>query len=245
MATANQVVPAEEKALVPANVLEVIAAAASDPRVDPEKLEKLLALKERIDARDAEREFAQDFAAASAEMPRVAKNGVIDMGGKGKMNFARYEDIDKALRPIEAKHGFMRTFMTDPTPGGITMTVKLIHKGGHSEKSSRFMPPDAGAGRNAMQAIGSASSYAKRYLTLDIWNIICEGVDNDGSLAEPLNEDERNKVYDLLHALELNDKGMKAFLKFAGSDSVESIQRFKFDEIMVRLKEKLAEKERG
>lgn len=237
---------AESRELVaqPAGVLEVIAAAASDPRVDADKLEKLLALKERIDAKDAEREFNRDFIAAKSEMPRILKQGVIDMGSKGQIPFARYEDLDRAIRPIETKYGFTRCFITEPAKEpGILMTVKVAHRSGHSERSTRFMPPDPGPGRNGMQAIGSASSYAKRYLTIDVWDIVCEGMDNDASKADPLNEQELNNVLTLIDACELNAGQVKAFLKFAQADTLESIQRFRYPEVLAALQKKLAIKE--
>lgn len=241
------IVKPEETAVVPSeSFLAMIERAARDPQVDVTKLTALVELKERIDAKQAEIEFNQDYAAASLEMPHILKNGVIDMGAKGKIPFARYEDLDRAIRPIEAKYGFSRLFLTAPSErDGILMTVKLLHRSGHSQTSSRFMPPDPGPGRNNMQAIGSASSYAKRYLTLDVWNVVTDGQDDDANSTESLTADQVMHVYDMLNALELNTAGIKAFLKFAKSESVEQIQRHRYEEIMVRLKEKLAEKKAG
>ena len=247
MATSNQLVPVEDeqKVIAPANMLDVIARAASDPRVDPAKLSALLDLQERIDARAAEQEFTRDYALAAQKMPRVLKDGVIDMGQKGKILFAKYESLDKAIRPIEVEYGFSRIFTTNPTPNGIEMTLTLAHRGGHSVKSTRFMPPDTGAGRNAMQAIGSASSYAKRYLTLDAWNIVTVGADNDGSTAECLTDQELSNVQSMIDACELSASQVQKFLEFAQADSVDSIQRFRYAEVIEALRKKLELKRRN
>lgn len=237
-----EVVVAETQAVAPSNMLEVIAAALKDPRIDPDRLGKLLDFQERVDAREAEKEFWHNFALASKDMPRVRKDGTIDMGGKGSMKFAKYEDIDKAVKPIENKYGFTRMFMTEPDQNGVRMVVKLAHCGGHKETSTLLMPPDTGAGRNAMQARGSAASYCKRYLTLDIWNIVTEGQDNDASGAEPLNEQELSNVTSMIDACELNAAEVKAFLKFAKADIIERIQRHRYEEVMQALRGKLARK---
>lgn len=235
----------ESKALVPATMLEVIAAVLKDPSVDPERLGKLLDFQERVDARNAEKEFYSDYALASAKMPRVIKDGVIDMKEKGRILFAKYESLDKAIRPIEMEYGFCRMFATNPTPTGIEMTMILAHRGGHSVRSTRFMPPDTGAGRNGMQAIGSASSYAKRYLTLDAWNIVTVGQDNDGGTAESISDDQYQTIKNMLDELGLSATGMKNFLQFAQAKSIQEIQAYRYDEVVLRLKEKLEQKRRG
>lgn len=244
MAAAAAVV---ERAVVPSSLLEIISAALVDPRVDNvEKLGKLLDLQERLDARAAEQEFNRDFAQAALDMPRVTKKGVIDLGGsKGKIPFAKYEDIDRVLRPIEARYGFSRSFSTEPAKDGILMTVCLAHRGGHHVKSTRFMPPDAGPGRNAMQAIGSASSYAKRYLTLDIWNIITEGQDDDASGSDPITDDQLQTIQNMLDELQMSPARMKKFLEFAKADGVAHIQRHRYDEVLLRLKEALEQRRQG
>ena len=210
---------------VPAvSVLSVIARAATDANCDVDKMERLLQMQERIMAREAEAEFNRDFAAASLKMPRITKHGMIDLRDKGKIPFAKYEDIDRVLRPIEAEHGFMRSFRTEPCDKGIRVTIKVSHRGGHSETSTREMPPDPGPGRNAMQAIGSASSYAKRYLTLDFWNIITIGQDDDSVGTERISEQKAQAVEDLLHELGMSqDPERGKFLETIGAKSVSDM----------------------
>lgn len=233
-----------------AGFLAMIERAARDPNVDPAKLSALLGLKERVDAKQAEIEFNQDFSLASMEMPRVAKRGTIKMVkdgiDKGSIPFAKYEDLDRAIRPIEGKYGFTRSFTTKPAEqSGIIMTVNLAHRGGHSISSTRFMPPDPGPGRNAMQAIGSASSYAKRYLTLDIWNIVTEGADNDGSTACPITQDQVNRIYDMIAACEMDIGRQKKLLEYANAANVEQIQSHRFNDVMGQLQKALKQKNGG
>ena len=167
-------------------LMELIGAIARDPAVDVARIDALISLKERMEARDAEKEFNRDFAAAMLEMPRVTKRGVKDMGGKGQIPYATYEDVDAAIRPVEVKHGFARSFLTRPADKpGCVMVLRLTHRAGHSITSERYCRPDPGPGRNDTQAEGSGESYGRRYLTLAIWNIVTVGADDDGDTADP------------------------------------------------------------
>lgn len=101
------------------------------------------------------------------------------------------------------------------------------------------MPPDTGAGRNAMQAIGSASSYAKRYLTMDIWNIVTVGADDDGNKSSAIT-DEQIKVIDEL--LESSGADVSRFLTFMQVENVKDIQQSNYATAIAALKQKVAQK---
>lgn len=228
-----------------ATLMQVITAAAADARVDPSKLEALLNLQERLTAKQSEIEFNQDYALAADEMPRVKKLGVIDMGSKGSMPFAKYEHLDEAIRPIEKRYGFTRSFSNRPAAEGIELTLTVTHRAGHSRTSSMMMPPDAGAGRNAMQARGSASSYAKRYLTKDFWNIITVGEDDDAKAVGFIDDAQLSKITDMLSAIE---ESMSAearplvaseFLKYMGVKVVREIKKADYARAMNGLQIKL------
>lgn len=232
-------------ATIPTDVLAVIAAAAADPRVDPAKLEALLGLKERIDAREAERQFNEAFARMAPALPRIKKTGKITLGvGKGEIPYARWEDADKILRPILAAHGFSLRFPTKVRDGQTIMVCVLSHVGGHSETTEDTVVADTGPGRNATQAWGSGRTYKKRYLAFDILNIVTEGIDDDGRMADPLNDQEYSNVLNMVNELGFSDQTTRQFLKFAGAPSVEMIQRFRYEDVMSALHGKLSAKKR-
>ncbi len=225
------------------SVLEVIQALAVDDRVNVEKLAALMGLQERMEARNAERDFNIDLAAAMAEMPSIRKDGVKDMGAKGQIPYATYEHLDKVIRPIEKRHGFCRIFTTAPLekPGSL-MTCKLLHKGGHSISSTRYHPPDPGPGRSGIQEIGSADSYARRYLTLAIWNIVTVGADDDGHGTGLVTDTQLEALTDMVNDCGLDPNALGAFLKFAGAASIRQIKAQDFDRCMTALRTKLRAK---
>jgi hypothetical protein len=210
------------------SVLEVIQALAVDDRVSVEKLAGLMGLQERAEARNAEREFNIDLAAAMADMPSVRKDAVKDMGAKGSIPYASYEQLDRIIRPIERQHGFCRIFTTAPLDKpGTLMTCKLLHRGGHSISSTRFQPPDPGPGRNDTQAIGSADSYARRYLTLAIWNIVTIGADDDGKSAGKsphITREQADTIESLIAELGMAPAAVSAFLEIMEAKLVSEIK---------------------
>ena len=149
-------------------------------------VEKLVALYERMQERDAEREFARAFNALQADMPKiVAKTVVPNNDGTARYKFAAYEDIMEQVRPYLQRNGFTVTFsqrFTESTPQRLVAICTLQHVGGHS-KSNEFAvrigsgPPKA----TETQADGAAGTYAKRFALCNALNIVIEK-DSDARL---------------------------------------------------------------
>lgn len=184
----NEIVTTEQRSLAPAtapaegSMLNFIAQAVADPNVDVTKLQALLTMQRDVEADDACRQFNAALFAAQQEVPRVSKRGKIDLGKGKPMPFATWEDMDDVLRPIMGRHGFSLSFSaTSRADGtGAVVTAILLHAAGHTREVTMPLPPDVGPGRNALQAMGSTLSYAKRYLAEMLFNIIRENEDDDG-----------------------------------------------------------------
>jgi hypothetical protein len=177
--TSVQVITSE-----PGQLLTAIVSLAKDPAVDVSKLQALMTMQERMEDRQAEREFAQALTRLSGKLPRIKKNGTISLGqGKGEIPFAKWEDMDKVVRPLLDEEGFTLSFNSEPRPGdggGAVITGTLLHRDGHSMKASMSLPLDSGPGRNNLQAMGSTLSYGKRYCAEMLLNLVREGADDDG-----------------------------------------------------------------
>jgi hypothetical protein len=166
-------------------LLSAIVALAKDPSVDVVKLQALLEMQERMEARQAKVQFNRSFVRLSGKMPRVKKNGTVDLGaGKGSYAFATWEDMDRVIRPLMDAEGFGLSFDSAARTeqgGGITVTGELIHREGFSKTASMSLALDSGPGRNNLQAMGSSLSYGKRYVAEMLLNIVREGADDDGA----------------------------------------------------------------
>jgi ERF superfamily len=170
----------------PAQLLSTIIEMSRDDSLNIDKLKVLLEMQQQMEIRQAEIEFNRALARLSSKLPQIPRNGTVSLGqGKGSYPFARWEDMDKIIRPLMAEEGFVLSFTTSDHEGGSTTIIgKLRHRDGHNEVTQMSLPPDHGPGRNNLQAQGSTLSYGKRYCAEMLLNIVREGVDNDGAGAK-------------------------------------------------------------
>lgn len=159
-------------------LLAVISRAASDPSVDVEKMERLMLMHERVQAKRAEAEFAEAMAMMQDKLPSIGERG----DAAGRYTFALWEDINAAIKPILSAHGFALTFRTD-FADGIAVTGVLSHKSGHSERTTIKLPADPSGNKNAVQAVASSVSYGKRYAASALLNLTSHGEDDDAYRA--------------------------------------------------------------
>jgi hypothetical protein len=166
------------------NVAAAILRAAENPNIDPERLDRFLAVYERLAARDAEKQFNEAMAAAQDEMKRVAKDAESDKGG-----YASFAAIDRMVRPIYVKHGLSLSFNTGKSELSehILILCDVRHTGGHTQRYQVDMPADGKGAKGGdvmtkTHATGSAMTYGQRYLTRMIFNIAI-GADDDGAAA--------------------------------------------------------------
>ncbi len=212
----------------PGSLLPAILELARDPAVDVTKLDALLQMQERMERRQGEVEFGQALARLSLKMPRVKKNGRVELGpGKGSYPFAKWEDIDRIIRPLMAEEGFTLSFDSAPRPGeggGLVVTGTLLHRDGHSKSASMPLALDTGPGRNNLQAMGSTLSYGKRYCAEMLLNIVREGDDDDGAAggSEPITDEE---CAELARGLTETKSNTDAFLGFMGVAAIPEIQK--------------------
>src|ERR1700748_138640 len=172
-------------------ILAVIERAARDPNTDIDKLERLFALRERIEDRDAKIAFTEAKIAMRPELPEITMKGHIVIRDKSDPNkitqdtpFARFEDIHEAVMPVLARYGFDLSYRNGLSPDGkVRVTTVLSHVNGHSEETVFDLPHDSSGSKNSVQAVGSSTSYGKRYGTLSILNIKVAGEDDDGATA--------------------------------------------------------------
>lgn len=159
---------------------------ARDESVPVEKLEKLIELQERIIAHQAKAAFDAAFAEMQGEIPIISERGEIWVKEELRSRFARLEDILEVATPIMQRHGFGLRFRAgEPSaPGKIKRIGILTHRAGHSEQDEFECKADDSGGKNDVQSIGSTRSYAQRYITISLLNIVTRGQDDDGQKSE-------------------------------------------------------------
>lgn len=227
--------------------IAMIERLATNPDVNVDKLEKLLTMQERVQARNAEAEYNAAFAAMQPEIPVIVER---HEGDSGKWSYAALEDIVEAVRPILAKHGFALNHKTTwPDDNTVKVIGILKHRAGHSETSEFKAKADNTGSKNGIQALGSSESYGKRYTTKDLLCIVTRGADDDGAKSETGKQPEAPDGYDAwLATLEaVASNGMAEFAAAWGKSKQEyrAYLSKTAPKLQARIKEKAAKAGKG
>lgn len=171
----------------PENMLAIIGRMALDPRVDVDKLERLLAMQERMEDQKRRERFSEALRLCQMEMPRVQKNGLIDPKGAA-IPYARLEDLDACIRPIYQRHGFTVTFDAPMNIDGTKIRSSARFScAGHTETLEiTAAASNRGTGRLTMtnaQMVKQTITECRRHLQEMFFNIITE--DGDKVPEEP------------------------------------------------------------
>src|SRR5215472_16486266 len=217
--------------------------ALADPKIPADKLEVVLKARQDMLATEAREAFQIAFAEFAKELPQVERDGMVDLGqGKGRYPFTTIEAMDVILRPLLAKHGLAIWYSSVESPARDSVTVVGHLEGwGHERTSTRTHPAHTGPGRNQQQALGSASRYAKRYVTDDLCNVVRKGKDNDGrgAVDQLLDAKEVKELVDLIKATGTDEKNFLT-LMVTGAEKLSDIRQRDFPRLVLALKERQA-----
>lgn len=178
-------------------------------------VEKIVALYERMQDRDAEKAFAQGFVALQADTPKIkAVRAVPSNDGTIRYKYAPYEEIMDQVRPLLQKHGFTVEFSTEFADGRIVKLCTLQHTGGHKRTNKFAVRIGSGPPRaSESQADGAASTYAKRFALCDALNIT---IDSDSDAAAEGASITKEQADELQRRVAETNSNPVAFLKFCG-----------------------------
>lgn len=212
---------------------------ASMPDFDVAKLDKLMDLQEREMNRLAKIAFNKDFTAMQSEITTVTKS---KQGHNYK--YATLEDIVDIVRPTLEKHGFAVSFGVNTTTD-IIVTCTLMHKEGHSIETTMQLPADKTGSKNAVQAIGSSVSYAKRYTLSSLLNIATR--DDDDAQAS-MQRDQRTITRGQSQTLESKyeklpkerQEKFDGWLSSLGANSISEVKASQFNTVLANLNKAVA-----
>ena len=230
-----------------------IIAQAMEKGIDADQLGKLMDLQERFERNKANAAYNQAMAAAQSQMPIVLRDKFNDFT---KKRYSSLESVNADIKPIYSQHGFSLTFCEEEckTPGSIRIRCDVSHAAGCTRQVWGEFPLDgtgASGGRsgmNAVQAKGSTFTYGRRYLTLNIFNVVIEGEDKDGSEAgDFINNAQVGEINDLIHQCEAAGKPVdfKKFLEWLNVKSLDLLPQRELAKAVTELKNKLRAAKEG
>ena len=168
-----------------ASILQVIERAAINPDVDIEKMERLMAMHERMAADQAKRAFNAAMIDAQEGMAPVRADA---SNKQTRSKYASYAALDRAVRPVYTTQGLAVSFSTaDGAPADhVRVVANVMHREGHTQEYHIDMPSDGKGAKGGdvmtkTHASGAAMSYGMRYLLKLIFNIAVGEDDTDGN----------------------------------------------------------------
>lgn len=235
-----------------AAIFSIIERAARDPNVDLDKMERLMAMREREMNRMAETAFNAAMKAAQSEMPQVVRDADND---QTRSRYARYETISEAIQPVIARNGFSLTF-SEGTPAKdncIRVVCDVMHEAGFTKQYYADVPFDnvgmkGNANKTNTHAYGSTKSYGKRYLKCDIFDVAVKNLDDDGNAAgDPVSHEKisPDQVKAILALIEETESDIQKFCELGKIACVPDMEARHFDSAKKMLetkKQRMAQK---
>lgn len=215
-----------------AAILSVIERMAMNPEIDPDRIERFIVLKERIDATNAKKAFDAAVAQAKATIPPAEKNAT----GHNSKRYADFFAYAKVVDPIISALGLSYRFRTEQTDR-ITVTCVLTHEGGHAEENSLSGPADASGSKNAIQAIGSTLTYLQRYTLVQALGLAASN-DDDGSATGAGDVIDAEQLAVIRTLLDDTNSDIAKFCQVMKVDSLPSIPASKFKDAVAKLNAK-------
>jgi len=190
-----------------------------------EALERLVALKERVDREAARRAYFEALASAQEEMPEVPKSRTAQIatraGSSYSYNYAALEDITRTIRPVLRRHGLSYAWDVSQGEGTLVVTCVLRHVDGHEERASFPVPVDTSARMSDAQKNGAALTYGRRQSLIAVLGLTTADDDVDGAesagSAEAITE---SQAADLIALIEEVGADRQKVLAWAGVERV-------------------------
>lgn len=229
-----------------AAMLAVIERAAANPEVNIDKMERLLAMRERMEEREAKKAYNSAMRVAQEEMATIHQ----DMANtQTRSRYASYAALDKVIRPIYTKHGFSVEFDTgdDAPENHVRVICEVSHQDGFSKKRHFDIPADGKGAKGGdvmtkTHAAMSAVSYGRRGLLKMVFNL-SEGEDDDGNAAggEPkkITDEQADELAQLCEAVGADKI---KFCRFYGIEGFGEIVASEFENAKAAIQHKTAVK---
>ena len=198
-------------------------ALASDASI--EKMEQLFNLQLRWEENEAKKAYHQAVADFKAEAVDIVKNKQVRFKtekGITEYKHAELGQIVNTVTPLLSKYGLSHHWEYAQTEGKIKVTCFLTHNMGHGNSTSLEASADTSGGKNAIQAIGSTTSYLERYTFLAMTGLASRDQDDDGkgSIPEPdieyITEAQTMDLHALISDVGADEKKFCTFYKIEG-----------------------------
>jgi hypothetical protein len=209
---------------------------AVDKNLDLDKLEKLIALQERVMDRQAGVEFAQAFAEFQRLCPPIRKTASSEkaeksnirtettrVGTKFSYNYPPLDEIARTVNPILGPLGLSYRWDSEYPPDRLKCTCTLSHSAGHKEIAHFECPLDKSSVMNGPQQSASTLTYARRGSLIQVLGLTSCDPDTDGvENAACITEDQAATLHALIDEVDAKMEKFCAWLKVASLGEIKA-----------------------
>lgn len=201
---------------------------AVDQGASVEALERLVALKERVDDRNARAAFFEALSAVQETMPEVPKRRTAKIatrgGGSYAYSYAALEDITRTIRPVLRKYGLSYSWDVAQGEGALIVTCILRHIDGHEERASFPVPVDSKAAMSDAQKNGAALTYGRRQSLVAVLGLTTADDDVDGAeVGRSVDTITADQAADLDALIDEAGADRSKFLRWAGVERLADL----------------------
>jgi hypothetical protein len=208
-------------------------------------VERLVDLKLKVDAKNAQKEFNEELSAFQNECSSIVKNSVATVttksGGQYTYKYAKLAEIERTVKPLLMPRGFSYSWDSETTEKQIKVTCHLRHSNGHEITASATAPiPDSLAAMNIIQIPASVRTYLERGTLIQVLGLTTADEDIDavnGQNGERLNADQVEKIRKIMDD-SLPPDAATRFLKYLKVNRIEDIPAASFDSVLKLLAQK-------
>jgi len=224
-------------------MVSMIERMAMNPDVDVEKLERLMAMQEKMLNRESEQAYTRAMVQVQSEIDAVTRDKI---NPQTHSRFVSLEAMKKVVVPVYTKEGFALSYgeAESTKENNVRVTCKVMHSSGHSENFFYDCPIDdkgiAGkVNKTPTHGKASAVTYGERYILKLIFNITIQDEDDDGNAAynqiDYIDEDQVMAISSLIKETSSN---RDSFLKYLKVRSLSELPSNKFAGAMAALESK-------
>lgn len=237
------------------SVTAMIMRAASDPAIDVNKFERLMVMHKDMAAADAQRAYDENLALMQSELPVINRRGRIEVRKKtasgerdGEVQqstgYALWEDINEAIKPVLKKYGFSLSFRVGTGSDGKLTVTGILARAGHREETTIALMHDSTGSKNSVQAVGSSTSYGKRYTAAALLNLTSKGEDDDGKAGGAPTTISAEQLNALIKLADDAGADKAKFCEVMKVDAMAAIPASRFEEAIAQLNRKLKAKQK-
>lgn len=221
-----------------AGLMAMLERVVLNPDISVDKLERLLDMQLRVRAIEAKQAFAQALSEMQPKMPILKERGEVS----GRYRYALWEDIVGVITPILSEHGFALNFRTSSTKDSVTVIGILRHVAGHEAETELTLPLDSSGNKPAIQALGSSTSYGKRYAASALLNLRTGELDDDGAVGAngpaTITTEQVGTLGELMEAVGVIGERAERALKAWRVTALDQIKAQNYDAIVAQLEAK-------